>query len=96
MPTTSTRDDSEGSQGFDRRRDVGWTRSLHAIAVEHVVLGAIDVIVLLDTFDILDGLNLGMGESTIDLLAIVDWRVEGTTGATSDSWVENNLVPARS
>jgi hypothetical protein len=46
--------------------------SLHAVTVEDMVLGAVDVVIVLNSADVLNGLDR---KSTVGLLAIVDRRV---------------------
>lgn len=74
--------------GFLGRRDIlllsagsgevmGQDGGLLTVAVEDVVLGAVNVVVVLDSLDVSDGFDVRTSVSTVDLLVIVDRRVRG-------------------
>lgn len=56
---------------------VGHDWGLATVTIEGVVLGTIDILVVLDGFDVLDAGNASIKESAIDLLVVVGGRIRG-------------------
>ena len=61
----------------DTGKVVGQDGSLAAVAVKDVVIRAVDVIVVVHSANVLDGLGKGLRKSTVGLLTGVDRRVCG-------------------